>query len=342
MKCKESGISLSLRGIGNFLRGLARFDLARNSRNTPCINEFLLGWPRGRWGRGLEWKVYFRTWKSSRIRWRCRTRAVLGTVLCSSYTWGVLRAFILLNLFFLSPAKASEASSAADRVLTALRKLGAHLPKSEVPSDAGIHYVRLGKDPWELGVVRVIRVRAPFERFASVVENVPGYVGLFTDLLTARSTPLPAPGSFTLYTETRIPVPFVSNDQTTVRYHVEKSGGRRLVSASLVESNHLAVLEGAGLLAPLGADECVYWQVNFLKVGFGAARALPARTFWKENALGGLQADLALRLRAENAELPDGQILAKSRKLAREQDARAKESLEKPLRLEELLARLRP
>jgi hypothetical protein len=143
-----------------------------------------------------------------------------------------------------------------------------------------------------------------------------------------------------IYTQTRIPLPFVANDRTSVRYHNQLNLGRRLSSFTLVESNHLDGLEGASLLLPKDGDSSIYWQLGFVKVGYGAARLLSPKKFWTENAIGNTQADLALRLRAESPTLTPTEILEKSQEAANAEREKIKESFEKPLTLDSLLKEL--
>ncbi|MGZ3655416.1 MAG: hypothetical protein ACXVCS_07660 [Bdellovibrionota bacterium] len=143
--------------------------------------------------------------------------------------------FLCLSLvaaFLSREAKAETGKEAAARVLAALRETS-RLPPAEIPAATGeakISFVQLDPtDPWSLGVLRVMRVHVPPKKLIPVVDDVPAYVGLFKDLLAAKRTP-PAGKEFVLFTETRIPLPLVANDRTSVRYHCQSALTRRLTS----------------------------------------------------------------------------------------------------------------
>lgn len=250
-------------------------------------------------------------------------------------------AALLLFLFALPyGSRAADSPSPAEKIAAALRGVGARIPANlklaGEPTVSFVHFA--GADPWELGVLRVMRVRSSVAKMLAVVENVPGYVGLFKNVTEARGTPVAEEKSQVVYTETKIPIPFVANDRTSVKYRQETKNGRRLTTFSLVTSNHLNALSGASLLIPLNEAECAYWQLSLIKVGYGAARAMPPRMFWAENALGSLQADQAMKLRAENPQLKPEEILSKSEVLARAQIGEVKAAYEKPRDLADLLA----
>ena len=163
----------------------------------------------------------------------------------------ILELMWLLSLTCLllsTGAHAQTPKEAADQIFQSLSSQtappkGEWLKKTETQK---IMFVKLdAEDAWTMGVLRIMRIGATSERMISVLDDVPGYVGLFKDLLEAKKTPLPSNHEFVVYTETRIPLPLVANDRTSVRYRSQLEFGHRVSSFSLVESNHLAGLEGA-------------------------------------------------------------------------------------------------
>ena len=229
-----------------------------------------------------------------------------------------MRSFLLaLSLSAASLAGHAEPpgpEEAAKWAQGAVAALGANLPPFLNPApgrDPSLFFVRLnGGDPWSYGVVRAMRLRASPARVRSVLDDTGAYVGLFENLLAVKRSGAANP--FTLFTETRIPVPFVANDRTSVLYAVTAEGERARTEFTLEQCNHLLHFGGVSLVTPVGPTETLLWRVIFLSPGFGAARILPPKTFWVENALGGLQTDLALRARAEAPVRPAAEILAES------------------------------
>jgi len=254
-----------------------------------------------------------------------------------------LSSLFLLSVFLSPQANAESGEEAAARVLAILQNTS-HLPPAEVPASPGeakISFVQLDPaDSWSLGVLRVMRVRVPPHKMISVIDDIPAYVGLFKDLLVAKRTPA-AGHEFVLFTETHIPLPLVANDRTSVRYHCQITNARRLTSFELVEGNHLGGLDGASLLLPLKDGESVYLQLSFVHVAYGMARALPVKMFWAENAMGSLQADWALKLRAEQPAHAAEEILEESEGFSRAQFDRIKAAFEKPRKLADFIASLK-
>ena len=248
--------------------------------------------------------------------------------------------------FFLSlSAQAMTPVDASNQVQAVLHTMD-HVPAAFLPESSNlpkIIFVRLDpEDPWSLGIVRVMRVKASGKLFQAVLDDIPAYVGLFKDLNVATRTPASVGGGFVLFTETEIPLPFVANDRTSVRYGTRKSGEYTLSDFSLVESNHLKSFEGAALMAPVGKGEVVYWKVTFIKVDYGAARVLPPKMFWVKNALGGLQADWALKLRAEETSLAPENALKQSEAFSHTQEDAVSAAFDNANSFDDFLKNLTP
>jgi hypothetical protein len=162
-----------------------------------------------------------------------------------------------------------------------------------------ISFVKLGSDPWQLGMLQKIRVNAPLERLTAALDDVPGYVGIFDDLEKAEKRSVNSPNDYVVFTETSIPLPFVPNDKTAMRYRVTHFPSAVGYRFSLTEGNHLRAYDGFALASADGLRSSVYWELDLLEPSFGISRGLPVKKFWGQNALGSAQSDWALKLKAE-------------------------------------------
>jgi hypothetical protein len=204
-----------------------------------------------------------------------------------------------------------------------------------------ISFVKLGNDPWQLGMLQKIRVNAPLERLTAALDDVPGYVGIFDDLEKSEKRSVVSPDDYVVFTETSIPLPFVPNDKTSMRYRIEhlpRAVGYRF---ALTEGNHLRSYDGYALASADGPRSSVYWELDFIEPAFGISRGLPVKKFWVQNAEGSAQSDWALKLKAEG--FGDSQsILAESKKRASELEESLGAAYEAATPFEALLAQTIP
>jgi hypothetical protein len=209
-------------------------------------------------------------------------------------------------------AHAADFSSEATKVselAEAAAKQGRPLFPVDKTETVSVSFVKIGTDPWRMGLLQKVRVNAPFENLVRVIDDTAAYVGLFQDLKESSKRDVAGPDDYTLFTETSIPVPFVPNDRTSMRYHVSHGTGFALYRFHLVEGNHLNAYDGVALAAADGERQSVYWELDLLEPSFGMARALPVKKFWVQNAVSSAQSDWAYKLRAENATVKSQAIL---------------------------------
>lgn len=176
-------------------------------------------------------------------------------------------------------------------------------------------FVTLGTDPWQLAMLQKMRVNAPLPKLLAALDDIPGYVGIFDDLVKSERRDSKNTDDYVLFTETSIPLPLVPNDQTSMRYHVEHFPRATSYRFGLTEGNHLRAYEGFGLAAADGANASVYWELDLLEPAFGLSRGLPVKKFWVQNAQGSAQSDWALKLKAEGFGKPEA--------ILKESDARS-------------------
>jgi hypothetical protein len=187
--------------------------------------------------------------------------------------------------------------------------------------DFSVSYVKMGEDPWKMGLLQVVKVSAPLEALLAVIDNVPGYVGLFNDLKVSEVREKKSADDYEMFSETSIPFPFVPNDQTTTHYLVTRAKNGAEYRYSLVKGNHLKQFEGVAAAIAIDAKHSLYWEFDWMETEYGASRIVPAKKFWTENGISSLQSDWALKLKAENNSMPSTEALAESDKFAGDQEA---------------------
>lgn len=246
--------------------------------------------------------------------------------------------FLFITL--LTPAYARADFSAFTAKLAERARAASLLPLT-AGEEVSVSFVRVDADPWHMGIVQRFRVNAPLAKLLAALDDVPGYVGIFTDLKRAELRDQSGE-EFTLFTETAIPLPFVPNDRTSVRYRTWRAEGHVLYQFQLKEGNHLNAYEGVALAAADGPHHSVYWEIDLIEPGFGASRALPAKKLWVQNALGSAQSDWALKLKAEGALGKAADILGESEKRAEKMEDAVASAFAHPASFEDLLAQYKP
>jgi hypothetical protein len=154
-------------------------------------------------------------------------------------------------------------------------------------------------NPWRYGILQIMEVNASMERVVAVVDDVNSYSEIFRGITQVEIKEAKSRDDFILFTEVAIPLPFVANDRTNVHYRVERKKDFVKYRYSLVSGNHLEAFEGITVIWPVDAGHSIYWELDFIEPGYGSSRALPATNFWRQNALGNVQSDWAIKLRAE-------------------------------------------
>ncbi len=253
------------------------------------------------------------------------------------------RIKVLLGVAALATAATARADFAASSATIAEKakraaEAGASLFPITEKESVSVSFVKLGDDPWRLGLLQKAHVNAPVEKLVRAVDDTDAYVGIFQDLVKSARRDAAGRDDYTLYTETSIPVPFVANDKTSMRYHIERGKNYVLYHFHLVEGNHLTAYDGVALAIGDGTSGSLYWEIDFIEPGYGMNRALKPRKFWVQNAIGGAQSDWALKLKAEGS--PD--ILTQSEKKANALEDRIAAAYDAPVPLETLLAQAIP
>ncbi len=255
----------------------------------------------------------------------------------------VVLAFLARPLIARSEKRdfAVQANLIEDSTRKATAKGGTFLPVN-VSETVSVSFIKLGDDPWRMGILQKMRVNAPLDRLVHAIDDTDGYVGIFDDLKKSERRDIKSPDDYVLFTETEIPLPFVPNDKTSMHYRIERKTNSVLYRFDLTEGNHLLSYNGVALAASDGAQSSVYWELDLYEPGFGMSRALPVKKFWIQNAESSVQSDWALKEKAEKPNSKPEEILADSKKRAEALDDTLAKAYEGSTSFESLLAQAIP
>ena len=163
-----------------------------------------------------------------------------------------------------------------------------------------------GNDTY-LGVAQYQEIHAPIAQVAAVIDDYPHYPDLFDDLIRAevRSN---ENGALVLFTEQRIPAPFVPNEENEMMYRIEsvQANPSRAASKSylyqLRSSKNLKFNDGLILLTQAGENLTIYSEIDFWDAEWGFIKSFGAKRIWASSLRALAQADLAIKLQAEHPE----------------------------------------
>ena len=241
--------------------------------------------------------------------------------------------------------KETKSSEEVDQLHSLARKAGDHgnLVFPEISENSvSIQFVKVGENPWHFGILQKFRVKAPLQRLVQALDDTDSYVGIIQDLIKIEKRAVRSQNDFILFTETEIPVPFVSNDKTSMHYLVERKEKFSIYRFRLAEGNHLHQYEGLAIAAAEGSNASTYWELDVYEPGFGLNRALPVKKFWIQNAVSSAQACWAFKLKAEGFSSQPFAILEESKKRAASLEESLGKSQQTPLAFKDLPAQIRP
>ncbi len=169
--------------------------------------------------------------------------------------------------------------------------------------------------PFYVGVLQNVIIEAPFARVRAVVDNFPGYLGIFDGLIQAKLVSEDG-NLFLTEWEEHIGVPFVPNERNQVTYLIsDLRSGDRIYRYGITRSNHLKASDGIIAVEKLSLNRTRYTELDFIEPDLGAAKILGSDSIWRECIEGLLQSDLALKLAAEHPDWSAREVLEKSKSL---------------------------
>jgi len=182
------------------------------------------------------------------------------------------------------------------------------------PAPFVLHCYAVPQDPFYVGVLQVLRIDAPLERVAAVVDDFQRYPRIFEDLLKVDVARRDGNRSLTHW-EQSIGIPFIPNDTRTMIYlRNAPTPDRRVYRYQLERGNHLGSNDGLIVLERLEGTRTRYFELDFIDAAPGLARIAGSSRFWRDTVREIYQADVAILLRSEHVDWADERVLEESKR----------------------------
>ena len=167
-----------------------------------------------------------------------------------------------------------------------------------------------------IGTHQELRIQASLAEVRAVLDDFPHYPELFAGMVKAEPRERTA-SRMVVHSELEIPIPFVANERNELIYELgAPAPDRFFYRYQLRKSSHLTANDGLIALRALGPTETEYQEWDFWDANWGIARAFAKGKIWRDNVAGLVQADLAIKLRAEHPEWKFKRIFDESRSAA--------------------------
>ncbi len=189
-------------------------------------------------------------------------------------------------------------------------------PPLDAREGIGVQALSTEGNPTYMGFFQSVRIEAPLAKTLGTVLDFESYPETLVDVVSTSFKKLEN-GRYEVLLEQRIPLPFVPNERNVMIYEVVRSSDdSALIRYQLKSSKYLRFYDGAILLSARGKSQTEYLAVDFWDADWGLAKAFGTDRLWRSNLEGLLQADLAVKLKAENPAWPNAKVKDESRKLA--------------------------
>lgn len=164
-----------------------------------------------------------------------------------------------------------------------------------------------------IGARQELRVHAKLQAVREVLDDFAHYPELFDGLVKAEVREK-AGNRFVVVSEQDVPIPLVPNERNEVIYWVDESPSRVTYLYQLRKSNHLTANDGAIILEALSPSETAYLELDFWDADWGIAKTFAPDKIWRDNISGLVQADLAVKLKAEHPDWANPHVFDESKK----------------------------
>lgn len=167
-----------------------------------------------------------------------------------------------------------------------------------------------------MGVGQFMKINAPLERVTQFLERFEDYPK-WTDGLLSNSAQKLKDGKFLVSSEQHVPIPFVSNVHSRMIYSVEKKDNKVFFRYQLKSSNSLTAYDGFILLEENKDRTTQYIEYDFWDADWGLGKSFAKDRIWADSLQGIYQWDIAFKLRSENLNITDHEVLDVSKKKAK-------------------------
>lgn len=202
-----------------------------------------------------------------------------------------------------------------------IRELVAHWKSSAPDKEPRDFPIRIDcyRDPksdFAIGIRQQQWIHAPMEKVEAVVDDLPGYAKIVSDLEKVEILERDRNKWLTRW-EQHVPFPFVPNDKSEIYYlnAKEKSGERKFYRYQLKRGDNLKYNDGVIVIERKSASLTLYTEYDFWDADWGIAKAAGEDKLWQSNVSGTIQSDLAVKIKAENPSWSDEKIMDASNEI---------------------------
>ncbi len=183
----------------------------------------------------------------------------------------------------------------------------------------GIRCFSYPKNEYYIGAAQFYKVATTVDKLEKLLLQFADYPKWFDGLVSASAT-LESEHRSLVSFEQYVPVPFVSNIKYKMIYEVEASGDQHLIRYQFSSGKTMKTYDGFVLLKKDGESHTQVVEYDFIDADWGPAKVMGKSSIWTESITGMVQTDLALKLRAENSDLSDKEVMKQSKASAKKTD----------------------
>lgn len=166
-----------------------------------------------------------------------------------------------------------------------------------------------------IGLEQHMRVNAPIEKVAAVIDDFAHYKELFPDFDDIHVVSREGNRILTFW-EQHIPVFFIPNVKYEVIYLVDDSRpDRRIYRYQLAKENHIKKNDGMIVIEADGPTRTRYTEYDFFDADWGPLTTFAPGKIWGNAVEGIYLSDLAIQLKSEHPDWSYKQIAKESRKV---------------------------
>ncbi|MBC7396577.1 MAG: hypothetical protein H7333_03965 [Bdellovibrionales bacterium] len=193
--------------------------------------------------------------------------------------------------------------------------------------DSSILCLSTASDPNLIGLFHEIRIKVPVKTLIAVFEDYEHYPEIFESLRKAKVTKKEA-STVWIDFESAVPFFLAPNSKYSMIYRTLavfaelKSSAYKVYSFTLDQSKDLKSLDGVSIIKQIDSDTSLYQEVDFLDANWGAAKFFAPGAIWKDSVEELVRTDLAMKIRAEEPELPSKKLIKKANAELKEEDVK--------------------
>lgn len=164
--------------------------------------------------------------------------------------------------------------------------------------------------PDYVGAEQYMEIQAPFEKVASILDDIDHYSSLFPDFDAIKVVSKEKDYWITFW-EQHIPLFFVPNLKYEMIYWIDRSRkDRALYRYRLRSPTKLKLSDGVIGIDSLGPTRTRYIEYDFFEGDWGILKSLAPGRVWKDSIEGLYLSDAAIKIKAEQPEKKDEDIRA--------------------------------